>query len=355
MYHTHYTRPGANLARWNGMPAHDIVVVGGSAGGVEALSQLVSDFPADLPAAVFVVIHVPAESISVLPDILTKAGPLPARHAEDGERIAPARIYVARPDRHLLIKDGHVRVLTGPRENRHRPAIDPLFRSAARACAARVIGVVLTGAGDDGVAGLRAIKNRGGIAIVQDPAEAAYPILPRNALEFVDADHLVSLDQMAALLNRLVREPGPAPAAPVSARLEKETQIAEVDLDTIENDDKVGQPSAFSCPDCGGVLWEVEGEDLLRFRCRVGHSYTASALADEQDEHGEKALWAAFRTLEEQAHFARRMAVRARRGGHGRMAERFLARAEEAAANAATLRQMIVQFDPVADVELSRR
>jgi two-component system chemotaxis response regulator CheB len=141
----------------------------------------------------------------------------------------------------------------------------------------------------------------------------------------------------------------------VSARLEKEAQIAEVDLDTIENDDKVGQPSAFSCPDCGGVLWEVEGEDLLRFRCRVGHSYTASALADEQDEHGEKALWAAFRTLEEQAHFARRMAVRARRGGHGRMAERFLARAEEAAANAATLRQMIVQFDPVADVELSRR
>jgi two-component system chemotaxis response regulator CheB len=337
------------------VPVHDIVAVGASAGGVEALNKLVNALPADFPAALFVVVHIPAESVSVLPQILSRAGPLCATHAENGENIAPGRIYVAPPDRHLLIKAGHVRVVAGPRENRHRPAIDPLFRSAARVYASRVIGVLLTGAGDDGVAGLRAIKNRGGIAIVQDPADAAYPALPRNALDFVDADHVPSLDHMAPLLIRIVREPAPPPATPVSPRLQRETQFAEVDLDTIEDDDKPDRPSAFSCPDCGGVLWEVEGEDLLRFRCRVGHSYTASALADEHDDHAEKALWAAFRNLEEQAHFARRLAARARRAGREHMAERFLARAEEAAANAATIRRVIVQFDPVADTELSRQ
>jgi two-component system chemotaxis response regulator CheB len=337
------------------MPEHDIVAVGASAGGVEALSKLVSALPADLSAAILVVVHIPAESVSVLPQILSRAGPLRATHAQDGEAVATGRIYVAPPDRHLLIKAGYVRVVAGPRENRHRPAIDPLFRSAARIYATRVIGVLLTGAGDDGVAGLRAIKNRGGIAIVQDPADAAYPALPRNALDFIDADHVPSLENLASLIDRIVRQPAPPPATPVSPRLQKETQFAEVDLDTIEDDDKPGHPSAFSCPDCGGVLWELEGEDLLRFRCRTGHSYTANALAEEHDDHGEKALWAAFRTLEEQAHFARRMAARARRAGHGHMAERFLTRAEEAAANAATVRQMIVRFDPVADVELSRR
>ena len=334
------------------MPGHDIIAVGASAGGVEALSKLVSALPAGLPAAVFVVVHIPAESISVLPQILSRAGPLRATHAEDGEDIATGRIYVAPPDRHLLIKAGHVRVVAGPRENRHRPAIDPLFRSAARLYATRVIGVVLTGAGDDGVAGLRAIKNRGGIAIVQDPADAAYPALPRNALDFIAADHVPSLDQLPSLLDRIVREPAQPPATPVSPRLQKETQYAEVDLDTIEDDDKPGHPSAFSCPDCGGVLWELEGEDLLRFRCRTGHSYTANALAEEQDDHAEKALWAAFRNLEEQAHFARRSAARARRAGHARLAERFLARAEEATANSAMIRDMIVQLAPVAETEL---
>jgi two-component system chemotaxis response regulator CheB len=327
------------------MSGHDIVTIGASAGGVEALSRLMHELPGDLAAAVFVVLHIPADAVSILPDILSRAGPLPATHAQDCEPIAPGRIYVAPPGRHLLLKDGAVAVVAGPRENRHRPAIDPLFRTAARVYGPRVIGVLLTGAGDDGVAGLRAIKSRKGLAVVQDPADAAHPDLPRTALEFVTVDHVAPLAKLAPLLTQLVAEPPAAAPSPVSRRLRAEAKMAEVDLDTIEDEDKVGHPSVYSCPDCGGVLWEVEGDDLLRFRCRVGHSYTASALADEQTDILEKALWASFRMLEENASFARRLAVRARRAGQTSLAERQLTRAEESAQQAAAIRQMIVHFD----------
>src|SRR5262245_27288904 len=181
------------------MPGHDIIVVGASAGGVEALTQLVRALPADLPASVFVVLHVPAQSPSVLPTILSRVSPLPAVHPEDGEAIQPGRIYVAPPDRHLLVKRGHVRLARGPRENSNRPAVDPLFRTAGRAYGRRVVGVVLSGVLDDGTAGLAAVKMRGGVAVVQGPDEALYPGMPRNAAENVAVDYCLPVGQIAAL------------------------------------------------------------------------------------------------------------------------------------------------------------
>ena len=199
------------------MPDHDIVVVGASAGGVEALAELAASLPANLPAAVFVVLHVPATGTSALPDILSRHGPLPASHVKDGELVERARIYVAPPDHHVLLRGGHVRLTRGPRENGHRPAVDSLFRSAAREYATRVIGVVLSGALDDGTAGLLAIKSRGGVAVVQEAGDALYPGMPYNALEHVRVDHVVAVASMGKLLARLAAEPAgglPGPVRP---------------------------------------------------------------------------------------------------------------------------------------------
>jgi two-component system, chemotaxis family, protein-glutamate methylesterase/glutaminase len=203
--------------------------------------------------------------------------------------------------------------------------------------------VLLSGAGDDGVAGLRAIKGRGGLAVVQNPADALYPDLAQHALDAVDVDRIAPVAEMGRVLAALAREPAPPTPAP-GAALEKEARIAELDLDVVEDDDKVGRPSAYSCPDCGGVLWEIEHDDFLRFRCRVGHAFTSRALAEEQGDAVERALWAAFRTLEESEAFARRLAVRARRAGHQWLAERYLRRAEETSVDAAAIRRMIVEI-----------
>jgi len=325
------------------MPSHDIIVVGASAGGLEAVSGFLGQLRPDLPAAIFVVIHITPAATSVLPRILNRVSGLRVMQASDGQVIERGTVYVAPPNHHLLVKAGYVGVVLGPRENRHRPAIDPLFRTAARIYGARVIGIALSGSGDDGVAGLRAIHDRGGLTIAQDPADAAHPDLPRNAIEFAAIDYTTPIDRLGPLVVDLVGEPAPWSPPPPSA-LAKESRLAEGDLATIEDERKVGAPSAFSCPDCGGVLWEIEGGDALRFRCRVGHSYSADALADEQDATLEKALWAALRALEENASLARRMAARARGRGLATIAQRFIDRADEAQANADAIHTMVGRF-----------
>jgi two-component system chemotaxis response regulator CheB len=302
------------------MAAHDIVVIGASFGGVEALSYICSRLPANLPAAVFVVLHIPSHGRSILPTVISRGtsstSGMNAYHALDGARIDQGKVYVAPPDNHVILKDGHMRVVHGPRENRARPAIDPLFRSAAYIYGPRVIGVVLTGYLDDGTAGLSAIKKRGGIAVVQDPADALEPSMPRSAMEYVKVDHIEPLSNIPALLESLVRTPAAGVAAfPIPPEMEREVKIEELDMTTLNDDRRYGEPSAFSCPECGGVLWEIEDGELVRYRCRVGHAYSSETMQAEQVNSLESALWTALKVLEENATLLRRIMKRSKRTG----------------------------------------
>jgi two-component system, chemotaxis family, protein-glutamate methylesterase/glutaminase len=328
------------------MARHDIIVVGASAGGVEALVRLVRALPPVLPAAVFVVLHVPAGTTSVLPNLLSRAGPLPAVHPKHNDVVELGRVYVAPPDRHLLIADGRIQLTLGARENGHRPAIDPLFRTAARTYGRRVVGVVLSGALDDGTAGLSAIKMRGGMAIVQQPDDALFPSMPNSAMAYVAVDHVLSAEEIGSRLAELVAQPIEAiPAPPPSATMQVESLVAEVEPDPVHEEDRPGSPSPFACPECGGVLWELDEGELLRFRCRVGHAYSPDTLTTKQLETLEDALWAALRALEEQAALARRLAGRARDRGQRRVADRFSARADAARGRTELIRQALTDGD----------
>jgi two-component system chemotaxis response regulator CheB len=322
----------------------DIIVIGASAGGVEGISRIVSRLPDDLPASVFVTVHFPQKGISVLPRILSRAGPLPALHAEDGEQIRRGRIYIAPPDRHLLIYRGAIRLIRGPSENGNRPAIDPMFRSAAVAYGPRVIGVVLTGNLDDGTAGLLAIKRRSGLAIVQDPDDAMFPSMPASAIANVDVDDVARLDDIPALITRRVREavPGGAESAPESDDT-RENAYSAFDMATIEKpDEHPGTPSGFGCPDCGGALWEIRDGDLVRFRCRVGHGWTSDGLIDRQDGTLEAALWSALRALEESVALSDQMAARFDRRGQPSLAQRYRDAAAVGSERAEVIREVLL-------------
>ena len=329
------------------MPDHGIVVVGASAGGVEALADLAASLPGDLPAAVFVVLHLPATGTSALPEILSRHGPLPAGHVRDGEPIQPGQIYVAPPDHHVLLRSGHVHLSRGPREHGHRPAVDPLFRSAAREYATRVVGVVLSGALDDGTAGLLAIKSRGGIAVVQDPADALYPSMPGNALQHVEVDHVLPAAAMGELLARLIADSAEAPADPTPTGMRVEVEMEGFSLEAFEGSHP-GRPSGFSCPDCNGVLWQIQDGGLERYRCRVGHAWSPESLLIQQSEALEAALWIALRSLEERAALARRLAEPARRRGHRITAGRFEEQAAEAQQAARLVRDLLLSRDAFA-------
>jgi len=325
------------------LPGHDVVVVGASAGGIEALTNLVRHLPSDLPAAVFVVVHIPPTVTSVLPQILQRAGRLPAAHAADDQPIERGRLYVAPPDHHLLLRHGRVRLSRGPKENGHRPAVDTLFRSAAIAYGPRVIGVVLSGSLDDGAAGLVAIKQRGGVALVQDPDEALFPSMPRAALENVDVDAALPVSDLADRIASCVGEPPPEGEPPMDEAMRVESAMAEVDSAAYDDEaEHPGQPSVFGCPDCGGVLWELRDGEVLRFRCRVGHAYSADSLLAEQAEQIEGALWAALRALDEERSLAERLARRAEERGTPTVRERFAERARDAAVRADLIRSVLV-------------
>lgn len=322
-------------------PTRDIIVVGASTGGVEALAQLVSGLPEDLPAAVFAVLHMPPEAPSHLPQILTRYGPLPASHPRDGERIRHAHIYVAPPDFHLLLERNRVRVVRGPRENRHRPAVDPLFRTAALAYGPRVIGVILTGALDDGTAGLYAVKQRGGVAVVQDPRDALIASMPRNALEYVAVDHCLPLREIAALLARLAHEPAPPEQRTASPAIVVEAAVDEAKEPTMDDENPIGTLSALTCPECRGPLWEIRDGELLRFRCRSGHAFSSESMVAGQSEALDEALWTAYNTLNESAIFSGRLAADAHARGQHYMARRMEERAREQRKRASVVRAVI--------------
>jgi two-component system chemotaxis response regulator CheB len=309
----------------------DIFVVGASAGGVEALEQLVHQLPADFPGALFVVLHI-ARGESVLPQILAKRAQLPVIVARDGEPIERGAVYVAVPDHHLVLEANTMRVVKGPMQHRNRPAIDVLFRTAAAHHGPRVVGVVLTGMLDDGSAGLLDIKRTGGIAVVQDPSDARFPEMPRNALRSVPVDHCLPLVAIARLLVDLSRG-----RAPHAASASRRPQLQK--NQTMPDD---ATPSVYSCPDCHGVLWEIADPDLLRFRCRVGHGYSAESLGLEHDRAVEDALWAAVRSVEEQASLARRMADQWRARDAVSLARELDCKADRGEGHALRLRELLM-------------
>jgi two-component system chemotaxis response regulator CheB len=316
---------------------------------VEALITLVRGLPADLPAAVFVVLHMPADSPSALPAILERQGPVPAVRAADGLAITPGRIYVAPPDHHLLLAPGCVRVGRGPKENMHRPAIDPLFRSAAQTYGPRVIGVVLSGMLDDGTSGLKAIKERGGVAVVQDPRDALYASMPQSAIAHVAVDFVGPIRDMPVLLERLAHESVAEGGVAVPDHIELEVAIAQTDLSDPALLDQIGTPSHYACPDCHGTLWQIDDGDLVRFRCRVGHAYTAASMASVHAASVENALYAALRGLEESASLSRLLARNARQRGLTSIIARLDNKAAATEQQAALVRDLLLSAPPTND------
>ncbi len=329
--------------------------MGASAGGVEALSNLLSHLPADLPASIFIVLHIPPHTPSLLPSILDRVSPLPVSQAINGEKIERGRVYVAPPDNHLLVERGFVRVLRGPKENRYRPAVDPLFRSAAVAYGPSVVGVILTGALDDGTVGMRAIKQRGGLGVVQDPREALYSGMPQSAVENAKIDYILPLAEIAPLLVRLANEPAEEERRhPVSEDLKIEAKIAEQEMgadELIKSVEQLGKVSAFTCPDCHGALWELRDGELVRFRCHVGHAFSADSLEAEQSEALEGALWSALRALEEKMALSHKMALRARERNNRIAANSFETKARVAERHAQMLRDILLNGRENAIVE----
>jgi two-component system, chemotaxis family, protein-glutamate methylesterase/glutaminase len=323
----------------------DTIVVGSSAGGIRALRELVGGLPADLPASIVIVNHISPGAPSALPEILGGAGPLQVVAAEDGERLQRSTVYVARPDRHVLIESGRLRLTRGPRENRVRPCIDTLFRSAAVDLGPRVIGIVLSGTLDDGTAGLWAIKDRGGLALVQRPADADYPDMPENALKHVAVDHVLSLAEMGTKLPELVGEPAPLPA-PVPKAMAAEAKI-ELDGSALRNGVlELGTLSPNACPECHGSLIEIREGTIARYRCHTGHSYSLRTLLADTELAIERSLWNAARGIEERSFLLRTMEDRAREQGDLRLGERLAAAAERDEENAQGVRALIVGSSP---------
>jgi two-component system chemotaxis response regulator CheB len=293
-----------------------IIVIGTSAGGLKALTAVLSQIPASIDATIFVVQHLAADKTSYLPKLLGDISDLPVSSPGDRETFLRGHIYVAAPDHHLLVNETTVRVMRGPQENRFRPSIDALFRSAARSHGSSVIGVVLTGYLDDGTVGLQAIKKRGGVTVVQDPSEAEYPSMPRTALRYVQVDHTVPIAEVGALLVRLVDEtPAPQQEFPTTAALEIESNIAEQVMNTkefLENVEQIGSRTTYTCPDCNGAIWQIGDDEPLKLRCHVGHSFTGEVFSAEQGHSLESALWKLIRIMEEKVTFSRHLAVRKR-------------------------------------------
>lgn len=344
------------------MPARDMVVIGGSAGSLEALKRIVGGLPSEFPGSIFVVVHVSPDSPGMLAKLLSNIGPLPATSPADGEFIQRSHIYVARPDHHLTIEDGKLCVQRGPRENRHRPAIDPLFRTAARVFGPRVVGIVLSGLQDDGSAGLYAIKERGGVAIVQEPDDAVWKDMPMRAKAYAHPQYVLASRDIAPALVKLANAQESELAMAKKNAVSKKSNgrgnkrkpseglgEATVNEEVAYPDEGEGSPSVFACPECHGVLWELKDDKMVRYRCRVGHSYGTDSLSKELSMASESALWAAVRALEEKAALQRRIAESMQIDRA--MASRLLDQSASDVVNAHLIRDMIFQRDAALEPE----
>ena len=323
-----------------------LIVIGTSAGGVHALKTIVAALPERINACILAVIHTHAESPRLMSSILTSSGDIKVSYPEDGQLLTSGAMYIAPPDYHILVGADKIQVVRGPKENLHRPAIDPLFRSAAAHFGARAIGIILTGYLDDGTSGLHAIKQCGGTAIVQKPEDAEVPEMPASALRHVDVDYCVNLSEIAPLMDQLTKA-APLelvePLAPESLQIE--AAIPAMKYQEVDVVDKLGVRSTLTCPECHGALWEVYDGKPLRYRCHTGHAYTAKSLAVDQQEALDKALWIALKTLEESATLASQLAAQAQTDNDQFGKELLDVRAAKATKMAASVRSMLMNID----------
>lgn len=320
------------------MGKRDVIAIGGSLGAIDALKQLCRELPPDLAATVFIVIHVGTHGLNRLADIFGANSSIPVTTAVEGERLQRGHAYVAPADHHLLIIDGTVRLGRGPRENMARPAIDPLFRSVAMSYGPRAIAVVLTGMLNDGAAGLADIKRCGGTTVVQNPSDAKAPDMPWGALHATDVDYRAPMSQMAALLADISAREAADPV-PIPGDIRIEVDIAAGRKSDSQVITKIADPVTISCPACGGVLSQIRRGPPLRFRCQVGHAYTAETLANEKEETVDEALRVALRILEERAVLTQKMADDARESGRAASAAAYSERARESREYAEILRR----------------
>ncbi|MDR7054243.1 two-component system chemotaxis response regulator CheB [Pseudomonas koreensis] len=329
---------------------YPVIVIGTSSGGLAALREFVAELSSDLHAAVFVTMHI-GEQPSVLPNLLVQASPLPVAFAVHEEQIQPGRVYVAPPDKHLLVKKGIIQVSRSARENHSRPAIDPMFRSAAISYASNAIGVLMTGDLDDGVVGLQAIKAYGGLAFVQDPETAEAPSMPSSALRHVNVDGCLPLRELGKRLVQIIEQRAAEANLPAEAqRIEPFATENDLTEDFSKGGsralDEIGEIAGMSCPECGGALWEVEASSP-RFRCHTGHAYTAAALFHAQNETLEEALWVAVRALHEKQLLLGRLIQSSKdRGRIGALQEYELA-SQGLESHKETLRALIASLRPV--------
>lgn len=321
-----------------------VIGIGASAGGVEALKRLITELPADLDAAICIVLHIPPTGRSLLAPILDRNSALTIVVAEDGAPLRPGTVYVAPADRHLLVRADHVELSRGPKENGVRPAADPLFRSIARSWGSRGVAVVLSGALDDGAAGAVAISLSGGSVLVQDPADALVPGMPSATIGADSPEDVLPLDELPEALRRLAAAPVPPPReeAPVHSDPDP-TEALQAPIRP------AGPATGFTCPECSGALWEVSEGELVRYRCRVGHAYSEDTMVEAQGNAMEAALWAALEALEERSELLQRIASRSSQ--RPRLRQRFDRGAREAADRAAIIRRVLTA---TAHVDLSR-
>jgi two-component system chemotaxis response regulator CheB len=333
------------------MKCRTIIVIGASAGGVEALMDLFAGLPKEFPAALCVALHIGARP-SVAPQLFSRVGSLPVAFATDGETLRPGRVYMAPPDHHLLVMPEQLQLSRGPQENRTRPAVDPLFRSAALAYGPKVIGVILSGMLSDGTAGLGEIKRQGGTTVVQDPREARYSGMPKSALENVQIDHCISMMAMGALLTRLVlphaalsetRPVTPRPDADVTDLAMRDLTPDLMEDANMDGDYTLDQPVALTCPSCGGAMRETAIGSSPYYICHIGHRFAAGNMDAAQFDMLDLAMGTALRALNERATLCRRMAASSASRNHPKSAQSWTEAAAEAEERAQVLRRFLQQ------------
>ena len=330
------------------MEKRDIIVIGVSAGGYNAIREMVARLPADLQASIFIVWHIAPEVRGILPEVLNRQNTLPATHAVDFEPVKRGHIYVAPPDHHMLVEKNRIRVTRGPKENRFRPAIDPLFRSAAFSYRTRVIGIVLSGALDDGTAGLWTVKHYGGLAIVQDPLDAEVASMPENALKAVNVDFVVPVSDIAGLISQLVGEPvepGHEENGTGTRRLKAEINIAMEDNPLNAHVVQLGELTPYTCPECHGVLTAFSEGGRVRFRCHTGHAFSGDSLLAAITETIEEGLWNAIRNMQESVMLLNHMGDHFAEINQPKLAAAYFRKAKEAEIRASIVRQAVVDHE----------